>query len=88
MSMGSDTWLETLNAGALTGYGGSRPDQGSGGVTPSLTSAVSTQGGPTPPLWSPDNPLFWFGGLLLVVGGFIGLSGWVDVGPIKGKAKV
>lgn len=88
MSMTSDTWLESLNAGAMTGFGGVAPDQGSGGVTSSLDAAVSTRGGPTPPLWSPDNPLFWFAALLLGVGGFIGVSGWVDVGPIKGKAKV
>lgn len=84
----ADTWLGSLNAGALTGYAGTQPDQGSGGMISGLDAATVTRGGPNPPLWSPDNPLFWFAGALLVVGGFIGLSGWVDVGPIKAKGKV
>lgn len=81
-------WLDSLNAGALTGYAGAQPDQGSGGVSTGTTGAVGTRGGPTPPLWSPDNPLFWFGAVLLGVGGFIGVSGWVDLGPVKAKGKV
>jgi hypothetical protein len=86
MSM-SDDWSSSLNAGSLTGAAFAQPDQGSGGLRSGLASAVTTAGGPNPPLWSPDNPLFWFGGLLLAVGGFIGVSGWVDVGPLKLKGK-
>jgi hypothetical protein len=82
--MGVDDWGE-LNAGTLTGAAFSQPDQGSGGLRTGLAS--STAGGPNPPLYSPDNPLFWFGAVLLAVGGFIGLSGWVDVGPLKIKGK-
>jgi hypothetical protein len=82
-----DTWLGSLNAGALTGYAGTQPDQGSGGVPSGIHAAAVTRGGPTPPLYSPDNPLFWFGGALLLVAGFIGFSGWVDLGPLKGKVK-
>jgi hypothetical protein len=33
--------------------------------------------------WSPDNPLFWFGGLLLVTFGLIGAATTVRVGPFK-----
>jgi hypothetical protein len=79
-----DDWSE-LNPGTLTGAAFSQPDQGSGGLRTGLAS--STAGGPNPPLYSPDNPLFWFGAVLLAVGGFIGLSGWVDVGPLKIKGK-
>jgi hypothetical protein len=83
-----ETWADTLNAGAITGAGFSQPDQGSGGIRSGLSSAVGTAGGPNPPLYSPDNPLFWFGGALLAVAGLIGLSGWVDLGPLKLKGKV
>jgi hypothetical protein len=82
----SSDWSE-LNAGTLTGFGGSQPDQGSGGVRSGLSSATVTAGGPNPPLYSPDNPLFWFGAVLLGVAGFIGVSGWVDLGPLKIKGK-
>lgn len=33
--------------------------------------------------WNPDNPLFWFGGLLLVTFGLIGAATSVRVGPFK-----
>jgi hypothetical protein len=33
--------------------------------------------------WHPDNPLFWFGGLLLVTFGLIGAATSVRVGPFK-----
>lgn len=82
--MALDDWSE-LNPGTLTGAAFARPDQGSGGVRTGLASAAA--GGPNPPLYSPDNPLFWFGAVLLAVGGFIGISGWVDLGPLKLKGK-
>lgn len=86
MSMASSDWSE-ISPSAITGWG-LRADGGSGGVTTGVESNVATASSTTPPLYSPDNPLFWVGGLLILVGGFVGLSGWVDLGPIKGKASV
>jgi hypothetical protein len=83
----SADWLE-LNPGQITGAGGQGADQGSGGLRSGLTSAAQTATGPTPPLWSTDNPLFWFGGLALIVFGGITISSVVDVGPLKGKLKI
>jgi hypothetical protein len=33
--------------------------------------------------WHPDNPLFWFGGLLAITFGLIGAATSVRVGPFK-----
>jgi hypothetical protein len=84
--MTTDTWSE-IGPGSITGFG-AQADRGSGGVGPGMSGTVSTAAASGAPLYSPDNPLFWVGALLLVVGGAVGLSGWVDVGPIKGKASV
>jgi hypothetical protein len=42
------------------------------------------------PLWSPHNPLFWFGGLLLATFGLIGASVSVGgrAGPVRGRTSV
>jgi hypothetical protein len=82
----TDTWSE-IGPGSITGFG-AQSDGGSGGVRSGVTSAVATASGSAAPIYSPDNPLFWVGILLLTIGGAVGLSGWVDVGPIKGKASV
>lgn len=38
----------------------------------------------TPPPWSPDNPLFWFGAVLLATGfGLFAISGEVKVAKTK-----
>lgn len=86
MTLASDTWAE-LGPGSITGWSMSA-DRGSGGVSTGVESAAATRAGDNPPLFSPDNPLFWVAGLLLVVGGAVGLSGWVDLGPIKAKGSV
>lgn len=42
------------------------------------------------PPWSPHNPMFWFGGLLLATFGLIGASVSVGgrAGPVRGKTSV
>lgn len=42
----------------------------------------------TAPLWSPQNPLFWFGGVLLATFGLIGVSVAGRVGPARASASV
>jgi hypothetical protein len=78
-------WLD-INPGAITGYGGVGTDQGSGGVSSGMSGAAQTASGPTPPLWSPDNPLFWFGAFLAAASGFIFISTHVKVGPVSASA--
>jgi hypothetical protein len=54
------------------------------GVSGNLSSAtVSLQDRASGKPWSPDNPLFWFGGLLLVTFGLIGAATTVRFGPFK-----
>jgi hypothetical protein len=80
-----DTWSD-IGPGQITGWG-MQPDGGSGGVGSGVTSTVVTAAGGTPPWYSPDNPLFWFGGLLLLVTGAIVTSTSVDVGKLRVKEK-
>jgi len=84
----SDTLWAGINPSSITGFGGSLPGGGSGGVVSGVESAVATRANPNAPLYSPDNPLFWVGLLLLAAAGAIYLSTSVKVGPIKGKASI
>lgn len=81
------TWADEVTPGMVTGFGAGMADRGSGGVASGVQSAVTAVQG-APPLYSPDNPLFWFGALLLVGVGAITLSTSVDLGPLRGKARV
>jgi hypothetical protein len=83
-----DDWSDTLNPGAITGYGGAPTDQGSGGLVSGLASSVVTRSATTPPLYSPDNPVFWVGALLLAAGGFLAISTHARLGPFKASAAV
>ena len=85
MSTTSD-WSE-IGPGSITGFG-ALADRGSGGMASGVESNVATASSNSAPLWSPDNPLFWFGVGLLAVGGFLGVSEWVNVGPIRERASV
>jgi hypothetical protein len=79
------TWADQISPGLVTGFGAGQDDRGSGGVA-SQMHVTAEQG--APPLWSPDNPLFWFGAILLTAVGAITFSTSVDLGPLKGKASV
>jgi hypothetical protein len=83
----SMTWVNELSPGAVTGFGDGQADQGSGGVRSGVQNAVTASQGAAP-LYSPDNPLFWFGAILLVAVGAITVSTSVDLGPLRGKARV
>lgn len=52
-----------------------------GGNLQAATTSLRDAGSGKP--WNPDNPLFWFGGLLLVTFGLIGAATSVRVGPFK-----
>lgn len=84
----SSTWIDDITPASITGFGGTRPDAGSGGVTSSMETSVSTRAGGDAPGYSPDSGLFWFAGFALLAAGLIVVSTKVDVGPVRVKAKV
>lgn len=60
------------------------------GVNPPPPS-IARSSGPAPAheaLFSPDNPLFWFAGLLAATLGLIALSGSIRVGPASASASL
>jgi hypothetical protein len=83
--VGDDNWTE-IGPSSITGFG-LRPDGGSGGVSSGVASSVTTAAAATPPWYSPDNPLFWFGALALLVTGAVTMSTSVDIGKLKAAAK-
>lgn len=78
----SDSWLG-ISPGSVTGFGAGQADSGSGGVTSGVEGSVVTRTGAGAPLYSPDNPLFWFGAALLLAAGLIHVSTSVKAGPLK-----
>jgi hypothetical protein len=85
--MGDESWMG-IGPGAVTGFGAGQADSGSGGVGSGVESTVVTRGGANAPLYSPDNPLFWVGVLLLATFGLIHVSTNVKAGPLKGAASI
>lgn len=81
------TWADALSPGMITGFGAGHADRGSGGMATGVQTAVTAEQG-TAPLWSPDNPLFWFAAIALAAVGAITVSTSVNLGPLKGKARV
>ncbi len=60
------------------------------GVSPS-PPGIERAAGPSVdhlPLFSPDNPLFWFGALLAATLGLIAVSGSIRVGPASVSGQV
>lgn len=57
------------------------PAQMGGGNLAAATASAVNANDSKP--WHPDNPLFWFGGLLAVTLGLIGAATSVRVGPFK-----
>lgn len=67
-------------------YGLASPTSPRATAPAGVAAAVSTSGMPEPRLFSPDHPMFWLAGLLLVAFGAAGVSGAVRVGPLKAAA--
>src|SRR5262249_11849843 len=66
---------------------GTDPVRPTGGkaMLPHVQSSATSH----PPVWSPDNPLFWFGGLLLATGfGLFAISGSVKVAKTRVSGSV
>jgi hypothetical protein len=82
-----DTWAG-ISPQAITGFAGTQPGGGSGGVTQGVESAVGTPASATPPLYSPQNPLFWFGVFLAAAAGLFHLSTNVKAGPVKDSLSI
>lgn len=86
-----DTMLDNwggISPQQITGFNGAQPGGGSGGVTPGVEGSVGTAASAAPPLWSPQNPLFWFGVFLAAAGGLFHLSTHVKAGPLSGGADI
>jgi hypothetical protein len=62
------------------------PSKGSGALNPGMT--LFTRNGEHAPIYSPENPLFWLGALLVVATGAIYVSTSFKVGPAKGSLTV
>jgi hypothetical protein len=82
-----DTW-QGISPASITGFGGTQVGSGSGGITSGVDATVTTAETATPPLWSPQNPLFWFGVFLLAAGGLFHLSTTVKAGPVKDSLSI
>lgn len=67
-------------AGMLGGHAPAVSTLGTGLVSGSDSPAEGQWAKP----WHPDSPMFWFGTLLAVTFGLIGVSTSVRVGPFKG----
>jgi hypothetical protein len=80
MGQSDGTWAG-ISPGSITGFGAGYADEGSGGLTTGVESSVVTQAGAAAPLYSPDNPLFWFGVMLLAVAGLVTVSVHAKAGP-------
>lgn len=75
--------FDSFNALGVKPGGGYRP-----GDPAAANHALEGSAGPSPldrltPLWHPDNPLFWFGGLLLVTFGLVAASTQIRLGPVR-----
>ena len=81
--VGASTWSD-LTSPAVGG--GWAVDDGSGGLEPGLRA--STPPGTMPPWYSPENPLFWVGAVLLFGTGLIYVSAHWKVGVAKGSVSV
>jgi hypothetical protein len=88
MAPPSTDWSAEINPTVITGFDGRGADNGSGGVTGGVVPAQGTKAIADAPLWSPDNPLFWFGGLLAITAGLFALSVNVKAGPAKAAASI
>jgi hypothetical protein len=79
-----DSWAELTSPANLVGFS-QDAGEGSGQLRTPLFAA--TRSGEFPPIWSPQNPLFWFVGLLILGTGAVYMATTVKVGPITGTLK-
>jgi hypothetical protein len=82
--VGVDDWSDLLNPDVITGWSAA-PDHGSGGLHSTLHSP--TREGNHAPIWSPENPIFWLGAILVLATGFVYVSTSVKLGPVKASVK-
>lgn len=75
---------EGLSTPAIVG--GWDVDRGSGGLEPGISA--STPPGTNPPLYSPENPLFWFGALIVLGTGLVYVSTHWRIGKESGSISI
>ncbi len=76
---------ETINPANVTGLGSAEP-AGTGTLTGG--PAPATRAANHPPLWSPDNPLFWVAVVLAGTVGLYALSVSVKAGGTSASVKL
>ena len=76
-----DGWTPANLYGVGAASSGTPADSPLAGST-GLTSTASS------PIWHPDNPLLWFGGLLAVIAGAAGFAASGRVGPVKASGSI
>ena len=83
----TDTWAG-ISPAAITGFGGAEAGRRLRRRHPGRRVRGRHTGAANPPLYSPENPLFWFGVLLAAAGGLFFVSTHVKVGPAKGSVSI
>lgn len=79
-----DTWVGLTSPELVGGF--SNVDAGSGGLEPGVSA--STPPGNMAPWYSPENPLFWVGVVILFGTGLIAVSTHWKIGPAKGSESI
>lgn len=81
----TDLW-DRMTAENLIGYTPVLPDNAHTSTMPGIARSAGPSSHANEPLFSPDNPLFWFGLLLAGTFGLVAISTSVRLGP--GRASV
>jgi len=76
----AEDWSDLANPTIVTGWS-EHANEGSGKLSSGLVAA--TRNGEFPPVWSPENPLFWFALILAFGTGAVYISTHVKVGPLS-----
>ena len=75
---------QDINPQAITGFAGT----GGGSSEPALATGAPTPGRIAPPVWSPDNPLFWLALVLAATVGLYAVSVTAKAGPAKASVSL
>ena len=85
----TDAFFDFANPYDQLGVTPAYPDHTTAQQIPGLARSTGPGGARAehPPVWSPDNPMFWFGALLAVTTGLMAFSTTFGVRVGKGRAR-